>query len=384
MSVLSIRRIRSLLCFGGVLVLAVCILIFSSDVSGGIISGLQYASTLLIPSLLPFMIISSFIIRSGVSEILVKPFAPITRILFSLPGEAAAAIILSFVGGYPVGAKCVRLLYDRGKLSSSQAEQMMLFCVCSGPAFLITGIGAIMLKNTSAGIMLYVSQLISGVILGIITGKLCRQETDMNNNDREKSLKSALNNSEKDKDSGLIYSFVCSCSDGAWAIIQLTAMVAVFSSFYEVAEKLGISELWGSIIGFFGGERSVSDNAFLILWEVTEACHNICGTGGAIWLLAFAVGFGGLCVHFQIFSVLGDIRYSKLRFFVFRFVNAFLSSAILYIICQFYRPVSGVFALFDDTQAQISSTTYIGTAALIIMCIVFVRTFRLRSVKRGR
>ncbi len=381
MRVLSLRNIKNILSLAAVIILAVCLLIFSSEVSGGIISGLKYASSLLIPSLLPFMIISSFIIRSGVSEILVKPFAPVTRRLFSLPGEAAAAIMLSFVGGYPVGAKCVRLLYDKGKINSSQTEQMMLFCVCSGPAFLITGIGTILLKSTSAGILLYVSQLISGVILGFIAGKLCRQETNSNNSDRQNSLKASQSYSDKEKDSGLIYSFVCSCSDGASAIIQLTAMVAVFSALYEVADKLGLSALCGNIIVFFGGEKSISENAFLILCEVTKACGSICSTGGALWILAFAVGFGGLCVHFQIFSILGDIRYSKPRFFVFRTVNAFLSSAILYIICQFYRPVSGVFALFDDTQAELSSTTFIGTAALIIMCIVFVLTFKLRRVR---
>ena len=96
---------------------AAMILVFPSAAANGISDGMRYAAEMLIPSLFPFMVISSFLIRSGASDSFGKAFAPVTEKLFGLPKDCGAAIILSFIGGFPVGAKCVRLLYDEGKIN---------------------------------------------------------------------------------------------------------------------------------------------------------------------------------------------------------------------------------------------------------------------------
>ena len=60
-------------------------------------------------------------------------------------------------------------MYETKQISLNQARRMSLFCVGAGPAFLITAVGTVLLGNTKLGIILLVSQLISGLILGIIS-----------------------------------------------------------------------------------------------------------------------------------------------------------------------------------------------------------------------
>ena len=91
-----------LLLLSGITSAAAVILVFPSAAAGGIADGMQYSAEMLIPSLFPFMVISSFLIRSGASDILGKLLAPVTKSLFRLPEESAAAIVMSFVGGFPV------------------------------------------------------------------------------------------------------------------------------------------------------------------------------------------------------------------------------------------------------------------------------------------
>ena len=317
------------------------LVVFPQTCAEGIAKGLYNSAKILVPSLFPFMVLSSFVIRSGVYEYVGKLFSPLAKI-FKLPKNAVSAVVLSFIGGFPVGARCVKLLYESGDITENQAERMMYFCVCSGPSFMITAIGAIMLGNINAGIILYVSQIISGIVLGIVSGIFSEKES-------EKEI------SENKRDTDMIQAFIMSSSDGAEAIINLTALVAIFSMF------INILSAWGA------------DNYFLTsAIEVTTACREIVNKGCPLWTLSFAVGYGGLCVHLQIFSLLKGIKINKLVFELYRFVNAVLSSFITYFICKFFDTSVQTFAISGNANAEFTSTSIVGGISLVIMSGIFL------------
>ena len=303
-------------------------------------------------------------------------FSPFTRRIFRLPASCSAAIILSFVGGFPVGAKCVRLLYDRGSINTVQAEQMMSFCICSGPAFLITGVGTLLLHNTALGLTLYISQVISGVITGFAAGRIYSISAFTR---QAANTAPESDNELSHKNHDLISSFIASVTDAAGSVISLTAMVALFGAFIQVCDASGVNGLISQVLSFLGAELPFAGNFFYILTEVTRACSGIAESGAPLWVFAFAAGFGGLCVHFQIFSVLGDIRISKLRFFMFRLMNAFLSSVIVYIVCRVNPQSVSASVTFGSTNVEYTSANLWGAAALLIMSVLFVLSFRCRQ-----
>lgn len=346
------------------------LIFFPSAVSKGVSKGLGYTAELLIPSLFPFMVLSSFMIRSNASYYIGKIFSPITKFLFRLPYSASSGIILSLTGGFPIGAKSVKLLYESGQIDKNQANRMMMFCVCSGSAFLITAVGAIMLNNVEAGVILYISQLISSIILGVVSARIfSERETGKNPEDTNKS----------ENPKSIVNEFIKSCSDGALAITELTALVVVFSLFISVAEQIGISEIFSWILCQIGIERTISEQIFLIILEVTTACKSIAQDGCPLWLIAFGAGFGGICVHFQIFSILKDVGINKFEFELFRLANAVISAGITYLICCFYKPSVTTFAVSDNTNAEITSSTIAGALALVIMSAVFLLSLKRNS-----
>ena len=372
MSAVIKLKIKSLLLCLFVVLFLVLLLIFPSSASEGIKNGLNYSANLLLPSLFPFMVLSSFAIRSGFSDILGKFFSPVTKFLFGLPKICSAAIILSLVGGFPVGAKCVQLLYDEKKITEAQAERMMIFCVCSGPAFLITAVGAIMLKNVTVGIILYISQVISCIILGIISKYIYIPK---------KNIKENINNtfvSEKNEsiNKSIVSEFILSCSDGASSIISMTALVLIFSLFINIAEKNGVISFVSDILAILGIKSNMSDVILPIILEVTGACNKICGGGLPLWVMSFAVGFGGMCVHLQIFDILRNLKINKIRFIAFRFVNAVISSVVTYIVCIFYTPVSDTFSNYENSSVVLTYGTVAGTIALIFMSIIFLLSLK--------
>ena len=85
----------------------------------------------------------------------------------------------------------------------------------------------------------------------------------------------------------------------------------------------GMVILFSAILGVIGYLLKDYGNMFLyseILLEVTNASTDTAENGN-ILLLAFATGFGGVCVHFQVFQALGEIEINKGIFFLYRIIQ---------------------------------------------------------------
>ncbi len=330
------------------------LIIFPKESADSISRGLSYSLEILIPSLFPYIVISSFIMRTNASVCIGNVFAPVCRTVFGLPKCCSGAIILSFIGGFPVGAKCVQILFIQGKINVSQAEHMMKFCVCAGPAFLITAVGAIMLNNPETGVILYISQLISALIIGIIS--VDRKKNSSSNTQKIENVE--LNKS-------VTSAFIESVSDALSSVFSISALVMVFSMLITVV-KILVPQTY-----IFAA----------ILLEVTSACKEISNTSMPLWVYSIAVGLGGFCIHFQIFDILRDVPIIKTKYIIYRVVNSLLSGLITYVICLFYRPDTDVFRLMNGAEAEVSSAGYTGSAALLILSVVFALAMRRKNYK---
>ena len=84
-----------------VLLMASFILFLHAGVaSDAVRNTLDLCARVLIPSLFPYMVISSLIVRTGAAETLGAPLAPLTRKLFRLPPGAGGVIILGILCGF--------------------------------------------------------------------------------------------------------------------------------------------------------------------------------------------------------------------------------------------------------------------------------------------
>ena len=124
---------------------------YAEECTQGIKNGIMFCIEVLVPSLFLFMALSSYAVKSGFAQTLSRPFGRMSRFLFRLPSDAFTAIILSVIGGYPVGAKVASMLYERGQLSESEAQKTACIAVCAGPGFLMNYVGRALLGSQSAG-----------------------------------------------------------------------------------------------------------------------------------------------------------------------------------------------------------------------------------------
>lgn len=89
----------------------------------------------MIPSLLPFMILSGTMIRMNLSEKAAMILYPIIRPIYRIRKNVCYAMLIGFLCGFPLGAKTVDDLYSRQMVTKREAEYLLAFCNNIGPVY---------------------------------------------------------------------------------------------------------------------------------------------------------------------------------------------------------------------------------------------------------
>lgn len=91
----------------------------------------------MIPSLLPFMILSGIMVRMQLTESMASLVHIFIGPLWKVRKNVSYTILMGFLCGFPMGAKVTRELYDRKGLTGEEAELTFAFCNNIGPVYVI-------------------------------------------------------------------------------------------------------------------------------------------------------------------------------------------------------------------------------------------------------
>lgn len=322
----------------------------------GVLTGGKYCTEILIPSLFPLMFLSRFVIFSGMFDFLKKPLDKIMRFVFYLPGCAAPAVLLSLIGGYPVGASSVKALFEKNEISNEELNRMMIFAVNAGPAFIINVVGETLLKNRSLGIMLFLIQSSVSVILGITAGIAARIK-------KIKFNKSKKINNEKIKISEAV---VLASSKTSVSIVEMCALITVFTVIISLFENL-------NILNFLAEKFCLNSKNFSCLifssLEITSGSFFAAKNHVSFPLICLGVSYGGLCTHFQIASILSGTEFNYLKFQFFRIINAVCCLLATTFLLKFFTQTAPVFISGHTMLTPSTSSTILGSSMLLALCI---------------
>lgn len=101
-------------------------------------TGLNLWFTKMVPTLLPFMILSGIMIRMNLTESFVSLLHPLLHRIFGTSKNGSYTIIMGFLCGFPMGARIVGELYESGKLSRSESARLLYFCNNIGPIYFLS------------------------------------------------------------------------------------------------------------------------------------------------------------------------------------------------------------------------------------------------------
>ncbi|MEI3013654.1 MAG: hypothetical protein V8T36_02195 [Ruthenibacterium lactatiformans] len=159
MNILKIKRaLAELVWTGALLFAAASVFLRPGAAAGGVLRGLSVCYETVIPALFPFLVLSRLLLESRAASALGLLLRPDTRLLGLHSPKAPAAMLCGVLGGFAGGAKAVDVLYRTGELTAAEAALLLVCTIGSGPGFVVSSVGALMLGSAGAGWLLLGAQ----------------------------------------------------------------------------------------------------------------------------------------------------------------------------------------------------------------------------------
>lgn len=141
---------------------------------------LQYASTGLIlwfrkmiPTLLPFMILSGIMISMNLTARFVRLLHPVLHFFYGTTPNGSYILLMGFLCGFPMGARIAGQLRRKGLISRKEAESLLAFCNNIGPIYFLSFVvSTLSLKRPVLPFLLmYGIPLVYGMVLMWVSRK---------------------------------------------------------------------------------------------------------------------------------------------------------------------------------------------------------------------
>lgn len=247
-------------------------------------------ATSVLPSLLPFFIISKMILYNGGISYFSKILKPVTNFL-GLPEAIAFPLSMSLLCGYQTGSKTV------AGMGIKNANLFGNICFSASPIFVIGTVGTVFLNNQKDGYILYVIHLCTLIIFSTFY----TSKTEKNINDFK-----CENGTMLDAIASSINSILSVC--GFMVAFNLCTQIPAS----VLPEKINV--YISGIIEFTCGIK----NSTVLLSDPMP-------------IISFFLSFGGLCVISQCLYNLKNI--DKIKFVL----NRVICGLISFILCIIYK-----------------------------------------------
>lgn len=322
--------------------------------------GMDLCGRVIVPSLFPFFILSQMVMDLGFSRWFGALMSPVMKPFFRLPRVCGTALVLGLVGGYPVGAKTTLSLYQRGECSLEEGNRLLAFSNNGGPGFLLGVIGIGMYQSAEVGALLYLAHALGACTVGVFLaygGKLFlfgrNQEKRLVGSEKNGSMmkkgvgdssgNGVLNTGKTGYDGKEEKGFLAAFLDGVTGAMDATLRVCGFILCFTVLLRL--LTVSGVLVAVAEGVAWVLPESFGVLSyplvlgfvELTSGVTALEGGSFPVQMgvLSFFLGWGGLSIHAQTLSILGDSDLSGFCYLKGKLFHGLVSGGYGYIFGHF-------------------------------------------------
>lgn len=185
---------KKIIITAGVLELLKYHLLHSDSSLAAVRNGMGLWLNVLVPTLLPFMILTDILIRTGVIKKILMPTWRFWKFFFGITPSGAYALLGGCLCGYPMGAKITSDLYLNQEITLEEAQYLLTFTNHPSPAFVNTYIAAVCLEDKiSSGyifFILYLSSFISMLVFRFFYYKKKKKQCSKKETKKEASISS--------------------------------------------------------------------------------------------------------------------------------------------------------------------------------------------------
>ena len=369
-----------------VIILILGIILFPNDSLSAAKEGLNIWSTVLIPSLLPFMIGANLIVDLKIVDIVGFLINPITKLLFNVSGKGALVFVISTVSGYPIGSKLAAELRLNNEISKGEAQRLVSFCSTSGPLFIIGSVATGMFKNSSIGYLMILCHYLGSLSVGILFRNYKKENLLNSSSSLKNNIKNIIESKNSDN-KGFFVLFGDAIHNGVNTLLMVGGFVIVFSVIFKVLSLFNIIALISNLLYIPLSLLGVTKNlcyAFISgLFEMTIGCNNIASISDApeiikVTLCSFLIGFSGLSILAQCSNFLAKTDIDINMYILSKFLHGVIASVFTFILYNIVESSSSV-STFSNVYNVLYNNSiwnyYISNFKYIIPIVVIIYIF---------
>ena len=323
------------------LAFTILLVIFSKSNLTAAKDGLSLWASSVIPSLFPFFVATELLSYTNIVNVLGKVLNKYMRPIFNVPGEGAFAFIIGLISGYPVGAKAVCKLRENNLCSRSEGNRLLCFTNNSGPLFILGTIGVAFLKNSTIGLLLLITHILSSITVGIILGII----------DRSSNSKTSINlntysiNESKElipcSLSNLGEIIGKSINNAISTTMMIGGFVVLFSVILSILKNSNVFNILHIFFNFLPFNQNLISGFFMGIIELTNGAKQVCMLNTKnitvnVIVCSFLLGFGGFSVLLQVFSIISKTDLSIKAYLKGKFLQGIIASFYTYIAIQIF------------------------------------------------
>lgn len=299
-----------LLTFGS-LVGLVGLITYPAEAAEAVRNSLRLCGMSVIPALFPFFVLTKFWLACRPPKHTPQWLDRWMQRLFGVGGNGFSALLLSFMGGYPVGVSTAVSLYENGALSKHEAERLIRFCNNSGPAFFVGIIGGVVLRSVRLGLWMFAAHIAAAICCGLLFA--------------EKAAPSARMKRITQTPPPMSEAFLGAIGASCASLLQISGLIISFSVAIALLEACGFFSALCSV-GLPAQEFLAILNGVL---ELSSGVLRLEGSVHAPVIAAFLMGWGGLCVHMQAMGLWKSAKLRPKGYFLSKLAHGLISALFM-------------------------------------------------------
>lgn len=121
----------------GIIIIFLLMLVFPQVVFSGASEGLLLWFHTVLPTLLPFIIITNLLLHTRAIDWILTITSPVLCYIFRVTPYGSFAVLTGFLCGYPMGSKVTADLLKEDMITSKEGRYLLSFCNNTSPMFII-------------------------------------------------------------------------------------------------------------------------------------------------------------------------------------------------------------------------------------------------------
>ncbi len=287
------------------------LIIYSKTNIQAVVSSISLFFSKVFPSLFPFFIATELLSHTNIINILNNLLSPFMKRIFNVSGSCSFPFLMGMISGYPTGAKILSDFRKNNICSKEECERMLAYTNNSGPLFIIGTVGTSLFFNTEIGYLLLFAHILGAITVGIIfrnykNTRSTSEVEELSISNFSTVLTNSIYNSFKTL--GMILGYIILFS----IIINIIVSSHILDIFNTLPYSIWIKSILLSFLEITNGINLISS-----IYSKSLIPN--------IVITSFFLGFGGLSVLLQVYSIISKTDLSIKPYIIGKLLHGTIS-----------------------------------------------------------